>query len=190
MPFDRELSLIVCRDAHGAFAFYPPAENMHRAGILVRSESPALEPNADGPIACVRRMCDQLGYVGVLAVEFFDRGGGWLANEMAPRVHNTGHWTIEGSRCSQFENHVRTVMGLPLESTASLGHAVMLNVIGQLPDPGTFDDLPDATLHAYGKAAKPGRKLGHVTVRHDEPARCRAIAAEAESRLVNVYAGP
>ena len=109
-------------------------------------------------------MLDELGYVGVLAVELFEVGGRLLANEMAPRVHNTGHWTIEGAETSQFENHVRAVLGLPLGSTEALGEAVMVNLVGAVPPLERLLAVPGAHVHLYGKRPRPGRKLGHVTL--------------------------
>jgi 5-(carboxyamino)imidazole ribonucleotide synthase len=106
-----------------------------------------------------------LQYVGVLAIEFFEHDGSLLANEMAPRVHNSGHWTIEGAVTSQFENHLRAVMGLPLGSTTALGSSAMLNLIGEVPDSAEVLAVRDAHLHLYGKSPRAGRKLGHVTVR-------------------------
>jgi len=116
-----------------------------------------------------RRVCDALRYVGVLAIEFFEHEGRLLANEMAPRVHNSGHWTIEGAITSQFENHLRAVVGLPLGSTSALGCSAMLNLIGEVPDPAEVLTVRDAHLHLYGKSARAGRKLGHVTLRAASP---------------------
>jgi 5-(carboxyamino)imidazole ribonucleotide synthase len=112
-----------------------------------------------------KRVLDKLNYVGVLAIEFFQREGQLFANEMAPRVHNSGHWTIEGAETSQFENHLRAITGLPLGSTAATGYSAMVNLIGELPDPRPVLALPETHLHLYGKAPRPNRKLGHVTIR-------------------------
>ncbi|HKD74773.1 MAG TPA: ATP-grasp domain-containing protein, partial [Ktedonobacterales bacterium] len=112
------------------------------------------------------RVLDELHYVGVLAIEFFVAGDALLANEMAPRVHNSGHWTIEGAETSQFENHLRAILGLPLGSTTLCGaSAAMINLIGTLPDTTAVLAMPNAHLHLYDKAARPGRKLGHITLR-------------------------
>jgi 5-(carboxyamino)imidazole ribonucleotide synthase len=119
---------------------------------------------------------EALGYVGVLAIELFQVGGGLVANEMAPRVHNSGHWTIEGAATSQFENHLRAVAGLPLGSTEAVGYSAMLNLIGSLPDEREVLSVPGTHLHLYGKAPRPGRKLGHVTLRANE-------VGELEERL-------
>jgi 5-(carboxyamino)imidazole ribonucleotide synthase len=107
---------------------------------------------------------ETLDYVGVLTVEFFEQNGRLIANEMAPRVHNSGHWTIEGAVTSQFENHLRALCGLPLGPTTVRGHVAMLNLIGTTPEPEAVLAIPDAHLHLYGKSAAPGRKLGHITV--------------------------
>jgi 5-(carboxyamino)imidazole ribonucleotide synthase len=117
--------------------------------------------------AAARRVLESLDYVGVLAIELFECNGRLLANEMAPRVHNSGHWTIEGAVTSQFENHLRAVSGLPLGDTGTLGFSAMLNLIGELPDSNELLTVPGAHLHLYGKSLRPGRKVGHVTVRAD-----------------------
>ena len=172
VPFQRELSVLGVRGRDGAMRVYPPVENVHREGILRVSRAPA--PGlADGPgeaaSTYVRRALEDLGYVGVLAIELFQAGGELLANEMAPRVHNSGHWTIEGAVTSQFENHLRAVVGLPLGATEARGHAAMVNLIGRVPDPAPVLAVPGTHLHLYGKAPRPGRKLGHVTIVADEP---------------------
>ncbi len=168
VPFERELSIIGVRDRHGNSKFYPLVENHHREGILRLSIAPApgitekLQREAEDYIT---RIFEALDYVGVLAVELFEVGGQLLANEMAPRVHNSGHWTIEGAETSQFENHLRAVARLPLGSTAAVGYSVMVNLIGSLPETEQILAIEGAHLHLYGKAPRPGRKLGHVTVR-------------------------
>jgi 5-(carboxyamino)imidazole ribonucleotide synthase len=165
VPFERELSLLGVRDRAGGLAFYPLAENQHRDGILRLSRcrpGDALETIAR---QYVQRLLDHLDYVGVLALELFQVGGRLLANEMAPRVHNSGHWTIEGAQTSQFENHLRAILGLPLGDTAAVGHSAMVNLIGCTPEPAAVLALPGAHLHLYGKSPRPGRKLGHATLR-------------------------
>jgi 5-(carboxyamino)imidazole ribonucleotide synthase len=117
----------------------------------------------------VEKLLSRLDYVGVLALELFQVAGALLANEIAPRVHNTGHWTIEGAVTSQFENHLRAILGLPLGGTDPLSLCAMLNVIGSAPDPARVLAVPDAHLHWYGKEPRPGRKLGHITVRAPDP---------------------
>ncbi len=174
VPFTRELSVLAVRSRSGETAFYPLVENHHRGGILRLSLAPA--PALEPAIQCAaedvaRRILESLKYAGVLAVEFFEHEGRLLANEMAPRVHNSGHWTIEGAVTSQFENHLRAVLGLPLGSTGPAGHCAMINLIGDLPEPSEVLAVPDAHLHFYGKTARPGRKLGHVTLRAASPER-------------------
>jgi 5-(carboxyamino)imidazole ribonucleotide synthase len=174
VPFTRELSVLAVRSRSGEIVFYPLVENHHRGGILRLSLAPA--PRLEPPIQraaedAARRILESLKYVGVLAIEFFESGGRLLANEMAPRVHNSGHWTIEGAVTSQFENHLRAVLGLPLGSPGPAGHCAMLNLIGDLPDSSEVLSVPDTHLHLYGKSPRPSRKLGHVTLRAASPER-------------------
>ena len=174
VPFRRELSVLALRSRNGETAFYPLVENHHRSGILRLSLAPA--PGLEPPVQraaedIARRVLESLKYVGVLAIEFFEHEGRLLANEMAPRVHNSGHWTIEGAITSQFENHLRAVLGLPLGATGAAGHCAMLNLIGDLPEASEVLAVPDVHLHLYGKAQRPGRKLGHVTLRAASPER-------------------
>jgi 5-(carboxyamino)imidazole ribonucleotide synthase len=174
VSFTRELSVLAVRSRTGEIAFYPLVENHHRGGILRLSLAPAprLEPLIQRAAEdAARRILESLKYVGVLAIEFFESGGRLLANEMAPRVHNSGHWTIEGAITSQFENHLRAVLGLPLGSAGPAGHCAMLNLIGDLPDSSEVLAVPDTHLHLYGKSPRPGRKLGHVTLRAASPER-------------------
>jgi 5-(carboxyamino)imidazole ribonucleotide synthase len=168
VAFQRELSVLAVRGRTGETAVYPLVENHHRGGILRLSLAPA--PRLDAAIQrsaedAARRALEAMHYVGVLAIEFFEKGGKLLANEMAPRVHNSGHWTIEGAVTSQFENHLRAVKGLPLGATSTMGSSAMLNLIGEVPEPADVLTIRDAHLHLYGKAARAGRKLGHVTLR-------------------------
>ena len=172
VPFTRELSVLAVRGRSGETAVYPLVENHHRGGILRLSIAPA--PQLDRTVQhhaedAARRVLDALQYVGVLAIEFFEHEGRLLANEMAPRVHNSGHWTIEGAVTSQFENHLRAVVGLPLGSTSAIGSSAMLNLIGDVPDSAEVLAVRDAHLHLYGKSARTGRKLGHVTLRASSP---------------------
>ena len=170
VSFERELSILAVRGRKGETAFYPLVENHHRGGILRLSLAPApqlslgLQHEAEN---AARRILEALDYVGVLAVELFESRGRLLANEIAPRVHNSGHWSIEGAVASQFQNHLRAVAGLPLGATRTLGHSAMLNLIGELPEAAELLAIPDAHLHLYGKSLRPGRKVGHVTVRAD-----------------------
>ncbi len=164
VEFERELSVIGARRADGETAVYPLVENRHREGILRVSKAPVEDDDAN---AAARRyllaLLGRLDYVGVLALELFQAGGRLLANEFAPRVHNSGHWTIEGAATSQFENHLRAVLGLPLGPTRALGHAAMVNLIGTFPERGRELERAGFRLHDYGKMARPGRKLGHAT---------------------------
>ena len=169
VAFSHEFSILLVRGADGTSVAYPPPHNEHQNGILARSSVPApatVIAQAQAATALATRLADELGHVGLLTCEFFATADGPVFNEMAPRVHNSGHWTIEGAATSQFENHVRAVLGLPLGSTALTGaSAQMLNLIG-----GDADAWPallaedGAHLHLYGKReARPGRKMGHVT---------------------------
>ncbi len=168
VPFTRELSVLAVRGKAGETAFYPLVENHHRNGILRLSLAPA--PGVSPEIQkaaedAARKVLESLQYVGVLAIEFFECDGKLLANEMAPRVHNSGHWTIEGAVTSQFENHLRAINGFPLGSTTPIGASAMINLIGELPVSAQVLAIPSAHLHLYGKEPRPGRKLGHVTLR-------------------------
>jgi 5-(carboxyamino)imidazole ribonucleotide synthase len=164
VPFDREVSLIAVRGRDGAVACYPLSENTHRDGILHLSLCRPGDPMQAVAEAQTRGLLDVLDYVGVLAVEFFQVGNQLLANEFAPRVHNSGHWTIEGAETSQFENHLRAVLGLPLGSTRARGAHAMLNLIGAVPDAARVLAIPGAHLHDYGKEPRPRRKVGHITM--------------------------
>ncbi|MEO9116850.1 MAG: 5-(carboxyamino)imidazole ribonucleotide synthase [Gemmatimonadaceae bacterium] len=168
VDFERELSVIAVRSRDGVTVCYPVSENHHRDGILRVSYAPAKglpdskRLQAEG---FARALVDSLGYVGVFAIEMFDTADGLVVNEMAPRVHNSGHWTIEGAETSQFENHVRAICGLPLGDCGPVGHSAMFNLIGEHPDITRVLAVPDAHLHLYGKTERAGRKLGHVTIR-------------------------
>jgi len=171
VPFTRELSILGVRGRGGEIAFYPLIENHHRGGILRLSLAPA--PNLTASLQqeaehAARKVLEALGYVGVVCIEFFEVGGRLLANEMAPRVHNSGHWTIEGAVTSQFENHLRAILGMPLGSTAAVGVSAMINLIGEIPESAEVLSVSNAHLHLYGKEPRAGRKLGHVTVRADQ----------------------
>ena len=165
VAFDREVSLVAVRSADGDARFYPLTENVHRNGVLVQSRARPGDPMASRAEGYVGRLLAHLDYVGVLAVEFFQKGDMLLANEMAPRVHNSGHWTLEGAETSQFENHMRAVLGLPLGATRVLAPSAMVNFVGRLPQASAVLAVPGAHLHVYGKTARAGRKLGHATVR-------------------------
>lgn len=165
VPFDREISMLGVRGRDGATMFYPVTENVHRAGILRVSRCKPDDTMRDHAQDYVSRLLDHLDYVGVLALELFCVGPELLANEMAPRVHNSGHWTIEGAETSQFENHIRAVASLPLGSTTPVGHAAMVNFIGDSPIAADVLAIPDTHLHLYGKSSREGRKVGHATIR-------------------------
>ncbi len=169
VPFEREVSVLAVRARDGEFRTWPITENWHEDGILSASLAPSTLPSALAveAISHARRLAEALDYVGVFALELFVSGGRLLANEMAPRVHNSGHWTIEGAETSQFENHLRAVLGLPLGSTRMLGHACMLNWIGELPDPAPVLAEACGHWHDYGKTPRSGRKVGHATFRAD-----------------------
>lgn len=167
--FEAEFSVILVRGRDGEMRFWDSPRNEHGDGILHRSLLPAGEPiggQVEAARDLARKVADKLGYVGVLTLEFFATADGPVFNEMAPRVHNSGHWTIEGAATSQFENHIRAVAGLPLGDTRTVAKTVeMNNLIGKAAD-GAHAMLsgPDAHLHLYGKKhAREGRKMGHVT---------------------------
>jgi 5-(carboxyamino)imidazole ribonucleotide synthase len=168
VPFERELSIIAVRGRDGTVATYPLIENMHQDGILHRSLAPAAntgEELTERAAEYASRVLAELDYVGVLTIEWFQDGARLLANEMAPRVHNSGHWTIEGAITSQFENHLRAISGLPLGRCDAVGHSAMFNFIGAVPPAAGVLANPDAKLHVYGKGPRPNRKVGHVTLR-------------------------
>jgi 5-(carboxyamino)imidazole ribonucleotide synthase len=187
VPFTREISLIAARNASGDIVFYPLTENHHRAGILRTSIAPCdcatLQPIAE---AYLRKLLTGLDYIGVLAVEFFvlpnpdnaQNQPQLVANEMAPRVHNSGHWTIEGAQTSQFENHLRALLKLPLGPTTSQP-TVMLNCIGSMPPVAETARFPELHRHDYGKEPRPARKVGHLTF----PASAREAIAYWTKRL-------
>lgn len=183
VPFERELSVIAVRSREGEFRTYPLTQNWHSEGILSASLAPAPQTEALAPVAYAhaRRIAEELDYVGVFALELFVRDGELLGNEMAPRVHNSGHWTIEGAPASQFENHLRAVLGLPLGDTAALDLHVMLNWVGELPDRLPILAEPRAHWHDYGKSPRAGRKVGHATI-------CARSAAEMRERLERIGA--
>jgi len=177
VDFSREVSIIGVRSTRGETLFYPLSANTHSQGILRYSIAPyrnaSLQKQAE---TYMRRVLKHLDYAGVLTIEFFVRGGKLIANEMAPRVHNSGHWTIEGAQTSQFENHVRAILGLPLGSTRPNGHSAMMNFIGSIPELGNILRVSGVHFHSYGKEPRPNRKLGHCTINAPSPAaRDRAL---------------
>ncbi|WP_395642969.1 5-(carboxyamino)imidazole ribonucleotide synthase [Rudaea sp.] len=186
IAFEREVSLVAVRGRGGAgrdaeFSTYPLVQNWHEDGILsaTLAPAPAAEALAEPAARHARAIAEHLDYVGTFALELFVKDGQLLGNEMAPRVHNSGHWTIEGAPCSQFENHVRAVLGLPLGDTSVLGTAVMLNFIGELPAALPVLAEPRAHWHDYGKSPRAGRKVGHATL-------CANTTAEMRERLMRV----
>ncbi|ROR32508.1 5-(carboxyamino)imidazole ribonucleotide synthase [Inmirania thermothiophila] len=181
VAFSREVSAVAVRGLDGRILHYPLSENVHGGGILRTARSRPGDPRADEARDYAERILRALDYVGVLALELFEVDGRLLANEFAPRVHNSGHWTIEGAETSQFENHLRAVLGLPLGSTAPVGHAAMVNFIGRMPDPAAVLALPGVHLHDYGKAPRPGRKVGHATVRADDERTLEAVLARLQA---------
>ena len=185
VPFDREVSAIGVRNVRGDVAVYPLIENQHREGILNISRAPA---TANGLATLANRHLEQmlthLDYVGVLTIEFFVVGDELFANEFAPRVHNSGHWTIEGARTSQFENHLRAILDLPLGDVSPLGHSAMLNLIGSMPPGDPAMDSDTTYLHDYGKKPRPGRKLGHITVVASDPAERDTVLTRLSEILV------
>lgn len=163
--FEREVSIIGARSTRGEIVCYPLTENIHRNGILRHSraphEAPALQATAE---SYLRKVFERFDYAGVLTIEFFVVGGELVANEIAPRVHNSGHWTIEGAATSQFENHIRAIRGLPLGDTAAIGHSAMINFLGTMPTLEPVLSIRGAHFHDYGKTPRPMRKLGHCTI--------------------------
>ncbi len=181
VPFKREVSCLAVRAQDGQMVFYPLVENVHRAGILRTATPTVNDPLQAQGEDYAHRVAEHLGYVGVMAFEFFVTTGGLIANEIAPRVHNSGHWTIEGAETSQFENHLRAIAGLPLGSTALRGASVMVNYIGLAPALEAASALEGVHTHLYGKTPKPQRKIGHATV-------TAADAASLQARLARLLA--
>jgi 5-(carboxyamino)imidazole ribonucleotide synthase len=163
--FSREVSIVGARSAAGQTVFYPLSANSHGGGILHYSIAPFTNRELERRARTyLKRVMSALAYVGVLAIEFFVVKGRLVANEMAPRVHNSGHWTIEGCVTSQFENHLRAICDLPLGSTRALGHTAMINFLGAMPDRERLLAIDGLAFHDYGKEPRPGRKLGHCTI--------------------------
>ncbi len=187
IDFEREVAIIGVRGTDGQHVFYDIVESHHREGILrwvVPLANEGLQRRAESLAA---RLLDNLDHVGALGLEFFQTAEGLLANEAAPRVHNTGHWTIDGARTSQFENHMRAIAGLPLDDTAVTGHVGNVNFIGSVPDVADVLAIPGVHHHDYGKKPRAGRKVGHATVvaadvatRDETLARLREMADDAE----------
>jgi 5-(carboxyamino)imidazole ribonucleotide synthase len=165
VPFSREVSIIAVRSVSGAVAFYPLSENLHKGGILRVAECREHDPMQAQAEDYITRLLNALDYVGVLALELFEIDGKLIANEFAPRVHNSGHWTIEGAETSQFENHLLAILDLPLGATTAVGKAAMVNFIGGLPTTEEVLVISHAHLHLYDKSPRKGRKVAHATVR-------------------------
>ena len=183
--FKRELSIIAVRSKTHHCAFYPISENTHEKGILRHShvlrDAPVLQKKAE---AYAKTLLESLDYVGVLAIEFFQVGEDQLiANEMAPRVHNTGHWTIEGAHTSQFENHLRAITGLPLGITEARGPCTMVNCLGAMPSLAAISKIPYTHYHHYHKAPRAGRKVGHITVCAPDEKRLALYTAKVKECL-------
>jgi len=175
VPFNREVSIIAARNVSGAIVFYPLSENFHRGGILRVSECCDNDPMQQQAESYISRLMEELDYVGVLALELFEIDGKLIANEFAPRVHNSGHWTIEGAETSQFENHLRAILDLPLGATTPVGKTAMVNFIGGLPVTEELMAIPHAHLHLYDKAPRKGRKVAHATVRAETTEKLTAL---------------
>jgi 5-(carboxyamino)imidazole ribonucleotide synthase len=173
VAFQREVSVVAVRSRSGQIEFWPLSENVHRDGILRVAQSSPDDPFTAQAQDYAGRLLKRLDYVGVMALELFCVGETLLANEMAPRVHNSGHWTIEGAHTSQFENHARAVAGWPLGSTAPTERAVMVNFIGQAPETAEVLAIAHVHQHDYDKSPRSGRKIGHATVCTDDPERFR-----------------
>jgi 5-(carboxyamino)imidazole ribonucleotide synthase len=180
VPFDCEVSIIGARSTRGEIAVYPLCGNVHGAGVLRLTRAPYGSPRWQSRATLyLERVLNHFRYSGILTIEFFVRHGRLIANEMAPRVHNSGHWTIEGATTSQFENHLRAILGLPLGSTRARGFSAMVNLIGRMPPCRRLLALPGVHLHDYGKRPRPGRKMGHCTI--VEPS---AMARDARARAL------
>jgi 5-(carboxyamino)imidazole ribonucleotide synthase len=186
VPFSNEWAVLAVRSAEGEIRTWTLTRTVHVDGILVEAVAdPALVPVglAEQAAHVARAVLGGLNYVGVAGIECFEVDGRLLVNEVAPRVHNSGHWTIEGAETSQFENHLRAVLDLPLGATDPRGVSHLLNIIGEPPDPSDVLAVPGAHLHLYAKQPRPGRKLGHVTVRAEDAASAAAAAAAVRAAL-------
>jgi len=184
VAFDHECSITAVRSSGGELRCWPVSRTWHRDGILRLGASlPVPEGRQLAAEALVRVLAEDLDYVGCLTLELFVDGDRLLANEFAPRVHNSAHWTIEGAVCSQFENHLRAVCGLPLGATDARGAAAMVNFIGRMPDPARWLELPDLHWHDYGKTARKGRKVGHATLSAPDAAALQSTLPRLENLL-------
>lgn len=186
VPFEAECSLVGVRGGDGDTRFWPLTRNVHDQGILALSLpgvfEPALQEEAEG---VMRGLMDRLDFRGVLTIEFFLHQGHLLVNEFAPRVHNSGHWTLDGAECSQFENHLRAIAGLPLGGTAMSRPSLMFNWIGGMPPLAEALAIPGLHWHDYGKQARPGRKVGHANL----TAASADLLRERANRLAAIAGG-
>jgi 5-(carboxyamino)imidazole ribonucleotide synthase len=189
VSFQAECSIIAARDRRGHTVFWPLTRNLHRGGILAISMAPAFDAALQARAeAMLLKLLEHLDYTGVMALELFVVDGRLLANEFAPRVHNSGHWSIDGARTSQFENHLRAICGMPLGETASTHRALMFNLLGEMPafalQPSTDSaDIPGVRWHDYHKTPREGRKIGHVTLTASSDAALRARATQLAAIL-------
>jgi 5-(carboxyamino)imidazole ribonucleotide synthase len=189
VSFDAECSIIAARGQDGVTAFWPLTRNLHREGILAISKAPVFESRLqERAEALIQRLLDHLDYVGVMALELFLKDDELLANEFAPRVHNSGHWTIDGARTSQFENHLRAICGLPLGDSQCSSRSIMFNLLGEMPgfagqEPADQQAIPGLHWHDYHKTPRAGRKIGHVTVTAESEAGLKARAAQLATEL-------
>jgi 5-(carboxyamino)imidazole ribonucleotide synthase len=186
IAFDRELSLISVRSTSGDIVHYPLVHNTHVNGILDTTIAPAdgvkevLQQKAQG---YAQRLMNDIAYVGVMTIEFFEKDGTLIGNEIAPRVHNSGHWSIEGAQTSQFENHLRAITGMSLQPTSIETPCTMLNLIGTVADATALHDLPNVFIHVYGKSPRAGRKLGHVTIKGKDEETIKKVLAWRKNSL-------
>lgn len=165
LSFDMEVSLIAVRNPNAEIRFYPLTKNLHHEGILRVSRAPFLNDDLlKKAKSYLQTIMEKLNYIGILTVEFFVQNQTLIANEMAPRVHNSGHWTIEGAKTSQFENHLRAILNLPLGDTEAIDYSAMINLIGHIPSLEGLLKIPSLHVHLYGKNPRPLRKLGHITL--------------------------
>jgi 5-(carboxyamino)imidazole ribonucleotide synthase len=189
VSFDAECSIIAARGKDGQTVFWPLTRNLHREGILAISVAPAFDPQLQARAeTLIQRLLDHLDYTGVMALELFLQNGELLANEFAPRVHNSGHWSIDGARTSQFENHLRAICGLPLGEAEYSSFSLMFNLLGAMPDyfKQESDDrvsIPGVHWHDYHKTPRAGRKIGHVTVTSESEPGLKANAARLAAEL-------
>lgn len=186
MNFDREISIIAVRNRTGDTAFYPLAQNWHRQGVLRLSLATHNDPMQMQAEAIARQILEKYQYVGVFTLELFQKGNQLIANEMAPRVHNSGHWSIEASSCSQFENHLRAICGFPLGDTSVVSRAAMVNLIGSVPNLDTLLGLEWLHPHWYGKKVLPGRKVGHLTLLDNHLCKNESAESDFNTKLLQL----